>query len=977
TVDTTVEAVIGGAVTNYGPQNRLMLDGVVCDSTFQFSPSDAEYSWGYAVGGCLIGQDMNNVIVNDVCNNNMIIGLSSGEALKRSKAKRYFNASNTAFCNVGGGCIVSSGLYDINFDHIYAAGGTGEIIRTRMPSGIHMFMSPMTGGITITNSRIENWGTTTGNWIYPNYVDPTLGDTWGLSAYCNGENFPAGIRYVIDNNVFKNIAKAGCNIKGYAMRLSIPAAMDNARLTFTNNTVTEDNMTGSRFIDLCSVSKEPGAYIKEENVDISGNTFINFSEPIRLSTSNGKGPKSDIVSLDENYFAKTENGMVTASPITAKATCFVSKSDWYYMNESLTVKDTEFGMDLSSVSNDFTVKTFPDFTVDAKLNCGMADIDPAAIVPVAGMTIEGFYADKACTEKLTGKINNNTFYAKTVIKDAVAVFTINLTKAAAHKWSEYVTTVEPGCTTEGTAVRTCENCAAQESKVVPALKHVESEPTYIAATCTENAGIYIVCVRCGEEISGTEIPDSALGHDWSEWEVTTAGSCTVDMVETRTCKRADCGEVEINTTTAPGHDWSDWVVTVEPTCEEEGVQIRECSVCFATETLSVAALGHDYETVVTEATCVTDGKEEQVCKTCGYVDESLTVVLPLTGIHTWGNFVVTEASCVSEGVSERFCTVCSIVDADTRETTPADPFNHAFDPEGEDWEVADEGDCVNPKILVRTCPDCGEVEEAADYEKVTGYHAYELKTTPSSYDQSGKYEMVCSGCGDTELLGIITRLPQFTDVDGKAWYADTLTKAAAFGIMKGYEDGSVRPDNYITRAEAISMVARVAGVDTSAYKTNKFNDVAAKAWYNGAIAWAEQNMIVSGRSENTFDPNGNINRQELCAILVRYADFAEIELNLELAKSKFADDAKIAKYAKESVYLCQRAGIVSGRPGNLFAPTAYATRAEVARIMVVFAEQYGLVQTESAMSKNVAILVENNRHASVVEPLEEYIASLQ
>ncbi len=972
TVDTTVEAVVGGAVTNYGPQNRLMLDGVVCDSTFQFSPSDADYTWGYAVGGALIGQDMNNVIVNDVCNNNMIVGLSSGEALQKSKAKRYFNASNTAFCNVGGGCIVSSGLYDINFDHIYAAGGTGEIIRTRMPSGIHMFMSPMTCGITITNSRIENWGTTTGNWIYPNYVDPTLGDTWGLSAYCNGENFPAGIRYVFDNNVFENIGKAGCSTKGYALRLAVPAAMDNFGLTFTNNTVTEDNMTGYRFIDLCSVSKEPGAYIKEENIDISGNTFINFSEPIRLSSFNGKGPKSDVISLDENFFAKEEGGVVSASPITAKLTNFVSKSDWYYMNPERTVKDTQYGMSFANVSNDFEVTTFPDFTANAKLVCGLAEIDPLQITPKDGMLFEGFYADKACTEPLTGSVNNNTIYAKATVDGVAVVYTINLTKAAAHNWSEYVTTVEPGCTTDGTAVRVCANCSTEESKVVPALGHVESEPTYVAATCTENAGIYIMCVRCEEQISGTEIPDSALGHDWGDWEITTVGSCTVDEVQSRTCDR--CGEVDSVVTTAPGHDWSEWETTIAPTCTEEGEQIRTCPVCSAVETLTVAATGHTYETVVTDPTCVDDGKEEQICKICGYVDESVTVVLPATGIHTWGNYIVKEPTCSQQGVSERFCTVCSALDTETRVTEPVDPENHAFDPEGEDYELADAGDCENPAIYERTCPDCGEVDSYEDYDKVCGYHPYELKVTPASYDASGKYEKYCPECGDTELIQIVARLPKFSDADNKAWYAETLSKAAAMGLLQGYEDGTVRPNAFITRAEAVSMIARLAGVKTAKYSTNKFVDVAKNAWYNGAVAWAETNKIVSGRSENTFAPTSNITRQELCTVLMRYADFADVELNIKLDKVKFADDAKIAKYARTSVYLCQRTGLVSGRPGNLFAPTAFATRAEVARILVVFAEEYGLTVTAETAAKKLAIEVENARHEAVAGPLEADIS---
>ncbi len=934
TVDTNEEAVLGGRVTVYGSQSRLIIDGVVLSNTFGFSPSDAPESWGLATGGALMGVDTNNVLVNGIISGNFVDGLSSGENLKLSKAKRYFNASNTAFCSASSGLIVSSGLYDINFDHIYASGGKGEIIRTRMPAGVLMDMSPMECGLSITNSKIENWGTTSGNWLYTNYADYTKDSSWGLSAYCSGEYFPAGVHQIFENNTFTNIGKAGCQTKGYALRLGIPGDMDNAKLIFRNNTVTEETLSTYRFIDLCGTA---GTYLHEENVDISGNVFINFKEPFRFAQNNANTSLRSMINVDDNYHATTVDGKEVVPAITAEQKYYVEKSDWYYMNRKLTVKDTDFGLDLSSVSEEFTVSTFPNFSADATLYCGVATITPDDIKGVEGMQIIGLYSDAACENALSGAISANTIYAKTKVDDVEIVFTINLSKAAAHSWSEYVTTIDPDCENEGEAVRTCTTCALDESKVLPNLGHVESEPTYVPATCTENAGIYIVCVRCQEEISGTEIPNSALGHDWDDWKIVVTGACTVDEVSERVCER--CAEVEQDIVTAPGHTWGEWSVIVKPTCTEEGVQTRICSVCTASENLPVIATGHDSVTVITHATCVDAGKEETVCKTCGYVDEALTVIIPATGIHTWGNMIQKDPTCSTEGSSERFCKVCEIVDTATQVFTPVDPDNHTYDPDGKDWVIT-EGDCLTPTVKTRKCAACEHEDTVEDATAVTGKHAYETVITPATNDQTGKEEKVCKVCGDTIFVKLLPRTAAFSDVSSKAWYAEYVSKAVAAGLFKGYEDGTFRPENNITRAEVVVLFARIAGVNTAKYSTAKFTDVAKGSWYNGAIAWAEQNKIVSGRSEKTFDPNGNINRQELCTILVRYTKHAGITLNMNTAKAVFADDAKIANFAKDSVYLCQRAGIISGRPGNNFAPTGYATRAEVAKILVIFMEDY-------------------------------------
>ena len=829
----------------------------------------------------------------------------------------------------------------------YFAGGKNNLILTRMPSGKEVKLSPMACGFEMVGCTVENWGSESGNWLYTNYVEyPLTADKdgkngWGRSLDCNSTYFPAGVHHTFKDNTFINIGKAGCAKKGYALRLGIPSNMDNATLTFTGNTVMEDELTGYRFIDVCGATDY---YLSA--VDISDNVFVNFSEPVRLNQN--AGAEATVASLDENYFAVIENGAEVPAPITASKSAKVTKSAWYYMNREMTVKDTDFGFDLSDISVDYTVKTFPEFTIDAKALCGTSSVTMDNIKGVEGMTVLGAYADKACTNALTGEITADTFYIKTKIENVTVVFTVNLSKSNAHSWSEYENTLDPTCIDTGLAERYCYNCSTVEEITVEPLGHVESEPTFVVPTCTENGGIFVVCLRCDEKISGNEIENTAMGHQWGEWETTQTGSCTVDTIKTHYCQREGCDGVEDEVTPAPGHDWSDWAITTEPECEVDGEQTRTCGVCSTAEKLPVTHKGHTYKEVTTDPTCVAEGKIEQICSACGNVDEEQTVILNATNEHTWGNVIHKDATCSTQGVDERFCTVCQCVDTETREVSAIDPEAHGFDADGKDWVLVAKATCVTPAVYERVCPNgCGYKETKTDATNTPGKHSYKEVITTATVDQTGKVENVCSVCGDTVLVKLLPRTTAFEDVKSGEWYVTYINKAVAYGLIKGYDDNTVRPNANITRAEAVTIIARVAGVKTSKYSTNEFKDVAKGAWYNGAIAWAEQNKIVSGRSDGQpqqilviIHPNGNINRQELCTILVRYANYAGIKLNKNVAKSAFADDASIAKYAKDAVYACQRAELVSGRPGNKFAPTGYATRAEVAKILVSFMDAY-------------------------------------
>lgn len=176
---------------------------------------------------------------------------------------------------------------------------------------------------------------------------------------------------------------------------------------------------------------------------------------------------------------------------------------------------------------------------------------------------------------------------------------------------------------------------------------------------------------------------------------------------------------------------------------------------------------------------------------------------------------------------------------------------------------------------------------------------------------------------------------KFQDVPDNAWFAPFVYDLANQGILDGRSDDIFDPDGNITRGEFAKILAFASQDDLSQYEgTSKFTDSRGH-WSETNINWAYQNGIVKGQSETSFAPNAKITRQEMAVMIKRYADYKGIELPQTNEAITFADDGKIASWAKVEVTAMQQAGIISGRPGNLFDPEGNATRGEAAKMISI------------------------------------------
>ncbi len=173
----------------------------------------------------------------------------------------------------------------------------------------------------------------------------------------------------------------------------------------------------------------------------------------------------------------------------------------------------------------------------------------------------------------------------------------------------------------------------------------------------------------------------------------------------------------------------------------------------------------------------------------------------------------------------------------------------------------------------------------------------------------------------------------FGDVQNNAWYSEAIAYVYNKGMMNGTEKG-FEPNSATTRAMIVTMLHRLNG--TSAAGVAGFADVAGGQWYSEAVAWAAANGVVNGYSDTKFAPNEEITREQLAAILYRYAQFKGLDVSAKGDLSGFADGAAVSGWAQEAMQWAVGAGLLNGNADGTLAPAAGATRAEVAMILMRF-----------------------------------------
>ena len=248
-------------------------------------------------------------------------------------------------------------------------------------------------------------------------------------------------------------------------------------------------------------------------------------------------------------------------------------------------------------------------------------------------------------------------------------------------------------------------------------------------------------------------------------------------------------------------------------------------------------------------------------------------------------------------------------------------YNHSSSHKGYTYED------INATYHWKTCKDCSY--------SVKEYHTWIKNPDRKTKDS---YPYVCKYC-DRLSKTAYTDLP-FYDVDGNVWYYDDVLYAYINGYMDGLSAGQFAPNQNTTRAQIVTILWRLTG-EPRAMKSNKFSDVSSAAYYDKAVSWAVEAGVVNGFDAKTFKPNDYVTREQLAAILYRYAEYMNLSTRGASNLLKYDDYYQIGTWARDAMAWANYHGLINGVSYSRIDPKGNATRAQVAAILHRFAVEFG------------------------------------
>ncbi len=202
-----------------------------------------------------------------------------------------------------------------------------------------------------------------------------------------------------------------------------------------------------------------------------------------------------------------------------------------------------------------------------------------------------------------------------------------------------------------------------------------------------------------------------------------------------------------------------------------------------------------------------------------------------------------------------------------------------------------------------------------------------------------KWIDISAGCPGTADGGCPA--VHFADVDTSAWYHLDVDYVVDNGLMNGVAEGEFAPNSTLTRAMLVTVLYRAAGSPEIA-DASQFGDVALGGYYEKAVVWAEQNGIVKGYSDTAFGPDDNILREQIAAIMHRYAQYKGYDVSVGENTNilSYTDAAETSEYAISAMQYAVGSGLMKGRTETTLNPKANTTRAEIAAILHRFFEAH-------------------------------------
>ena len=460
-----------------------------------------------------------------------------------------------------------------------------------------------------------------------------------------------------------------------------------------------------------------------------------------------------------------------------------------------------------------------------------------------------------------------------------------------HSYGAWQTLQAAVCGKSGLRSRVCAVCGLTQTETVPALTHQAGAPEQtLAPTCTAEGQRVIRCQLCDEILETQALP--ATGHTPGSTVKDQTPTCTVPGWEHQSC--AVCSTVIYAAELPAQHSFGDWQEYTPATEMGDGARLRQCAVCGYTELQRIpgGTHCHTYQKTTVMPTCTAEGYDLFTCA-CG--DSYRENTVPAAGHRTVDT--PTPATCISSGFALRTCTVC-------RSTW----LEHGQNALGHNW-------------------DGGTVRQAATAD-MEGEKIYTCTRCQAQRTERLPATGTCIGGASCPGHG-------FTDMPS-GWAHAGLDFCIERGLLSGTSATTLSPNTVMSRAMLVTVLYSLEG-KPSVSSERIYSDVPQGSWYEKAVRWASDCQLVSGTGNGCFTPNGAVTREQIAAILFRYAIYKDCDFSASAELAGYPDWEKASVYARAGLKWAVGAGCISGKlnGGKTYLdPQGKATRAEVASVLM-------------------------------------------
>ena len=497
-----------------------------------------------------------------------------------------------------------------------------------------------------------------------------------------------------------------------------------------------------------------------------------------------------------------------------------------------------------------------------------------------------------------------------------------------HTFGEWETVTDSTCTATGTKKHTCTGCDYSETGVIEKKAHTTEHHDRVDPTCTTTGSIeYWQCGVCGKMFSDaactvevTDVTLDKLPHSaGAAWEKDTTYHwhlCT------------SCGSEVMDKAV---HTYGDWVTVAEATETETGLRKRTCSVCGYEQTEEIEILRF--------TVTVRNGSGSGEYKS----GETVTITADRRSGYTFEKWTVDSGNV----------TLAKETDSTTTFTMPAENVTvtatYRYNGGSGSGSGSSSGIVIkdeNGKVLGKADPDTGIVElpippvpaasssrQAEELEITIPKNTTVKVEIPVRNVTPGTVVVIVHADGTEEIVrtsvvtknGVALELTGsvtvkvydnskfFTDVPAANWASDAVAFASSRELFNGTGADTFSPNAPMTRQMLMTVLARLDGTDTSGNA------------YAKGMEWAIRNGVSNGS-----DPEGKITREQLATMLWRYAGSPSISGRM----TAFVDVDQISGYAEDAMLWATKAGIIGGKGNGQLDPKGYATRAEVAAMLM-------------------------------------------